>query len=190
MIISLWINGANSVQFIRVLVGGSGTRTTWIASCLRHWFSVRLKKSILWLTHVSADQVELRYNARLGVSAVRRCGCRHLVERLDNMKNHVLGNGTSQCLLCGEEFRLLGASASECELCSKVTLSINVISVQRHYTAVLIGRIAVSVCLSICALRAPSWKRKRHRKATLAERSPRPGITGMPISNSKSRRPM
>ena len=36
------------------------------------------------------------------------------------MKRNVLGNGTSQCLLCGEEFGLLGASASECEECSKV----------------------------------------------------------------------
>ena len=48
------------------------------------------------------------------------CRCRYLVERLDNMKRNVLGNGTSQCLLCGEEFGLLGASASECEECSKV----------------------------------------------------------------------
>jgi len=59
---------------------------------------------------------------------VSRKGCsescvivfRYLVERLDNMKKNVLGNGTSQCLLCGEEFGLLGASACECEECSKV----------------------------------------------------------------------
>ena len=44
------------------------------------------------------------------------------MERLDNMKSHLLGNGTSQCLLCGEEFGLLGASASECEECSKVAM--------------------------------------------------------------------
>jgi len=55
------------------------------------------------------------------VSIDRCCvGCRYLVERVDNMKRNVLGNGTSQCLLCGEEFGLLGASASECEECSKV----------------------------------------------------------------------
>lgn len=44
------------------------------------------------------------------------------MERLDNMKRNVLGNGTSKCLLCGEEFGLLGASASECEECSKVVV--------------------------------------------------------------------
>ena len=44
------------------------------------------------------------------------------MDRLDNMKSHLLGNGTSQCLLCGEEFGLLGASASECEECSKVAM--------------------------------------------------------------------
>ena len=50
------------------------------------------------------------------------------MERVDNMKSHVLGNGTSQCLLCGEEFGLLGASASECEECSKVAISVLLVS--------------------------------------------------------------
>jgi len=48
-----------------------------------------------------------------------------LVDRVDNMKKNVLGDGTNQCLLCGEEFGLLGASASECEECSKVASAVS-----------------------------------------------------------------
>lgn len=47
------------------------------------------------------------------------------MERLDNMKKNVLGNGTSQCLLCAEQFGLLGASASECVECSKVAAAVS-----------------------------------------------------------------
>ncbi|XP_033120144.1 double C2-like domain-containing protein beta isoform X2 [Anneissia japonica] len=42
-----------------------------------------------------------------------------LVERLDNMKKNALGNGTTQCILCGDEFGLLGASPLTCFDCKR-----------------------------------------------------------------------
>ncbi|MFT7797047.1 rab effector Noc2 [Arapaima gigas] len=42
-----------------------------------------------------------------------------LVERLDNMRRSAVGNGLSQCLLCGEFLGLLGASSVFCQDCCK-----------------------------------------------------------------------
>ncbi|CAH1802389.1 unnamed protein product [Owenia fusiformis] len=42
-----------------------------------------------------------------------------LVERLDNMKKNCIGNGTSQCVLCGDHFGLMSASSTHCEDCKK-----------------------------------------------------------------------
>ncbi|XP_074640425.1 rabphilin-3A-like [Tubulanus polymorphus] len=43
----------------------------------------------------------------------------HLVEKLDNMKKNAMGNGSTQCILCGDEFGLLGASPTYCDDCKK-----------------------------------------------------------------------
>ena len=43
-----------------------------------------------------------------------------LVEKLDNMKKNAMGNGSTQCVLCGDEFGLLGASPTFCDDCRKV----------------------------------------------------------------------
>lgn len=51
---------------------------------------------------------------------------RRLVEKLDNMKKNAIGNGSTQCILCGDEFGLLGASPTYCDDCKKV------IEVERH----------------------------------------------------------
>ena len=40
-----------------------------------------------------------------------------LVDKLDNMKKNAMGNGTTQCILCGDEFGLLGASPTFCDDC-------------------------------------------------------------------------
>ena len=45
---------------------------------------------------------------------------RRLVDKLENMKKNALGNGASQCVLCGDEFGLLGASPLSCNDCLKV----------------------------------------------------------------------
>ncbi|XP_066491733.1 rab effector Noc2 [Tiliqua scincoides] len=42
-----------------------------------------------------------------------------LVERLENMQKNVMGNGVSQCLLCGETVGLLGSTAVFCQDCKK-----------------------------------------------------------------------
>ncbi|KAM8975117.1 rab effector Noc2 [Pelodytes ibericus] len=42
-----------------------------------------------------------------------------LVERLENMKKNVMGNGMSQCLLCGETLGILGTSSVFCQDCKK-----------------------------------------------------------------------
>ncbi|XP_053310839.1 rab effector Noc2 isoform X2 [Spea bombifrons] len=42
-----------------------------------------------------------------------------LVERLENMKKNVMGNGMSQCLLCGEMLGLLGSTSVFCQDCKK-----------------------------------------------------------------------
>lgn len=45
--------------------------------------------------------------------------CSVMVDRLQNMQRLACGNGSSQCILCGHEFRLLGAKGSRCGLCGK-----------------------------------------------------------------------
>ncbi|CAJ0917035.1 unnamed protein product, partial [Ranitomeya imitator] len=42
-----------------------------------------------------------------------------LVERLENMRKNVMGNGMSQCLLCGEHLGLLGTTSVFCQDCKK-----------------------------------------------------------------------
>ena len=43
-----------------------------------------------------------------------------LIDRLDNMKKHAAGNGSSQCVLCADGFGMLGASSVSCVDCHKV----------------------------------------------------------------------
>uniref|UniRef100_A0A8C7Q3J3 Double C2-like domains, beta n=1 Tax=Oncorhynchus mykiss TaxID=8022 RepID=A0A8C7Q3J3_ONCMY len=56
-----------------------------------------------------AEQLEHIEQLRIG----------RLVERLDNMKKSALGNGLSQCLLCGEVLGLLGNPSIFCQDCCK-----------------------------------------------------------------------
>ncbi|XP_014678089.1 PREDICTED: rab effector Noc2-like [Priapulus caudatus] len=42
-----------------------------------------------------------------------------LVDKLENMKRNAMGNGESQCILCGDEFGILGASPTHCDDCRK-----------------------------------------------------------------------
>ncbi|GFY57673.1 rab effector Noc2, partial [Trichonephila inaurata madagascariensis] len=42
-----------------------------------------------------------------------------LVERLENMKKNAMGNGATQCVLCADEFGILGASPLLCNDCKK-----------------------------------------------------------------------
>lgn len=54
---------------------------------------------------------------RLDVLEQQRIG--RLVERLETMRHGVMGNGLSQCLLCGEVLGFLGSSSVFCKDCRK-----------------------------------------------------------------------
>ncbi len=43
-----------------------------------------------------------------------------LIDRLENMRKHATGNGSSQCVLCADGFGMLGASSVLCVDCHKV----------------------------------------------------------------------
>uniref|UniRef100_A0A452DZW2 Rabphilin 3A like (without C2 domains) n=1 Tax=Capra hircus TaxID=9925 RepID=A0A452DZW2_CAPHI len=55
---------------------------------------------------------------RLDTLEQQRVG--RLVERLETMRRNVMGNGLSQCLLCGEVLGFLGSSSVFCKDCRKV----------------------------------------------------------------------
>ncbi|XP_051751410.1 double C2-like domain-containing protein beta isoform X2 [Ctenopharyngodon idella] len=57
-----------------------------------------------------AEELELIEQHRIG----------RLVERLENMRRSAVGNGLSQCLLCGEVFGLLGSQSVLCLDCCMV----------------------------------------------------------------------
>ncbi|XP_049714679.1 LOW QUALITY PROTEIN: rab effector Noc2 [Elephas maximus indicus] len=54
---------------------------------------------------------------RLDILEQQRIG--RLVERLETMRRNVMGNGLSQCLLCGEVLGFLGSSSVFCRDCRK-----------------------------------------------------------------------
>ncbi|XP_022085712.1 double C2-like domain-containing protein beta isoform X2 [Acanthaster planci] len=56
-----------------------------------------------------ADKLEVAEQERIG----------RLVDKLENMKKNALGNGSGKCVLCGDEFGLLGASPLTCHDCYK-----------------------------------------------------------------------
>ncbi|XP_059721705.1 rab effector Noc2 isoform X2 [Haemorhous mexicanus] len=60
----------------------------------------------------------IRKAEQLDVAEQQRVG--RLVERLENMRKNAMGNGLSQCLLCGEMLGLLGSSSVFCQDCKKV----------------------------------------------------------------------
>ncbi|KAM9370620.1 rab effector Noc2 [Phaethornis superciliosus] len=63
---------------------------------------------ILEVIH-KAEKLEITEQQRIG----------RLVERLENMRKNVMGNGLSQCLLCGELLGLLGSTSVFCQDCKK-----------------------------------------------------------------------
>ncbi|XP_054703685.1 rab effector Noc2 isoform X4 [Grus americana] len=59
----------------------------------------------------------IRKAEKLDLIEQQRIG--RLVERLENMRKNVMGNGLSQCLLCGELLGLLGSTSVFCQDCKK-----------------------------------------------------------------------
>ncbi|MEE6469469.1 hypothetical protein FKM82_008639 [Ascaphus truei] len=59
----------------------------------------------------------IRRAEKLDILEQQRIG--RLVERLENMRKNVMGNGMSQCLLCGELLGFLGTTSVFCQDCKK-----------------------------------------------------------------------
>ncbi|NXW33822.1 DOC2B protein, partial [Phaetusa simplex] len=59
----------------------------------------------------------IRKAEKLDIIEQQRIG--RLVERLENMRKNTMGNGLSQCLLCGELLGLLGSTSVFCQDCKK-----------------------------------------------------------------------
>uniref|UniRef100_A0A8B9QCG2 Rab effector Noc2 n=1 Tax=Apteryx owenii TaxID=8824 RepID=A0A8B9QCG2_APTOW len=59
----------------------------------------------------------IRKAEKLDIVEQERIG--RLVERLENMRKNAMGNGLSQCLLCGELLGLLGSTSVFCQDCKK-----------------------------------------------------------------------
>ncbi|XP_062448196.1 rab effector Noc2 isoform X2 [Rhea pennata] len=59
----------------------------------------------------------IRKAEKLDIIEQQRIG--RLVERLENMRKNAMGNGLSQCLLCGELLGLLGSTSVFCQDCRK-----------------------------------------------------------------------
>uniref|UniRef100_G3WJE2 Rab effector Noc2 n=1 Tax=Sarcophilus harrisii TaxID=9305 RepID=G3WJE2_SARHA len=71
---------------------------------------------------LSAEEVEailevIQRAEKMDIMEQQRIG--KLVERLENMRKNVMGNGVSQCFLCGEPLGLLGSSSVLCQDCKK-----------------------------------------------------------------------
>ncbi|NWV85767.1 RPH3L protein, partial [Dasyornis broadbenti] len=92
----------------------------------------------------------IRKAEQLDVAEQQRIG--RLVERLKNMRKNAMGNGVSQCLLCGEMLGLLGSSSVFCQDCKKKVCTkcgIEVLGAQKR---------PLWLC-KICSEQREVWKR-------------------------------
>ncbi|XP_071431248.1 rab effector Noc2 [Pithys albifrons albifrons] len=114
------------------MIFGSGTGQ-WVCPNDRQ-LALRAKLQTGWSVHtfqtekqrktqaLSSKELEvilevIRKAEQLDIIEQQRIG--RLVERLENMRKNVMGNGLSQCLLCGELLGLLGSTAVFCQDCRK-----------------------------------------------------------------------
>lgn len=114
------------------MIFGSGTGP-WVCPNDRQ-LALRAKLQTGWSVHtfqtekqrkmqaLSPKELEvilgvIRRAESLDVAEQQRIG--RLVERLENMRKNTMGNGLSQCLLCGETLGLLGSSSVFCQDCKK-----------------------------------------------------------------------
>ncbi|XP_066189806.1 rab effector Noc2 [Sylvia atricapilla] len=114
------------------MIFGSGTGP-WVCPNDRQ-LALRAKLQTGWSVHtfqtekqrkmqaLSPKELEIilgviRKAEKLDVVEQQRIG--RLVERLENMRKNAMGNGLSQCLLCGETLGLLGSSSVFCQDCKK-----------------------------------------------------------------------
>ncbi|XP_072325598.1 rab effector Noc2-like isoform X2 [Scyliorhinus torazame] len=108
------------------------------------------QNQILTKTEVANVLDVIKRAENLDLVEQRRIG--RLVERLENMKKNMMGNGLSQCLLCGELLGFLGSTSVFCQDCRKkvcVKCGIETIGSQRR---------PVWLC-KICSEGREIWKR-------------------------------
>ncbi|NXW44982.1 DOC2B protein, partial [Nyctiprogne leucopyga] len=92
----------------------------------------------------------IRKAEKLDIIEQQRIG--RLVERLENMRKNAMGNGLSQCLLCGELLGLLGSTSVFCQDCKKKVCTkcgIETFGTQKH---------PLWLC-KICSEQREVWKR-------------------------------
>ncbi|NXY74871.1 RP3A protein, partial [Glareola pratincola] len=92
----------------------------------------------------------IRKAEKLDIIEQQRIG--RLVERLENMRKNAMGNGLSQCLLCGELLGLLGSTSVFCQDCKKKVCTkcgIETFGAQKH---------PLWLC-KICSEQREVWKR-------------------------------
>lgn len=114
------------------MIFGSGTGP-WVCPNDRQ-LALRAKLQTGWSVHTFQTEKQRKMQAlspkelevilgvihkaeKLDVVEQQRIG--RLVERLENMRRNAMGNGLSQCLLCGETLGLLGSSSVFCQDCKK-----------------------------------------------------------------------
>ncbi|CAF1483114.1 unnamed protein product [Adineta ricciae] len=88
-----------------------------------------------------AQRIELLEQERVG----------KLIDRLENMKKHATGNGSTQCVLCADGFGMLGASSVLCVDCHKAVC--NKCSIETIFNQQLIN-----LC-KICSENREVWKK-------------------------------
>uniref|UniRef100_UPI00398F1835 rab effector Noc2-like isoform X2 n=1 Tax=Pristiophorus japonicus TaxID=55135 RepID=UPI00398F1835 len=144
---------------------GSGT-DQWVCPNDRQ-LALRAKLKTGWSVHtnetdkqrqnqmLTKNEVEMILNVikkAEGLELMEQKRVGRLVERLENMKKNVMGNGLSQCLLCGELLGFLGSTSVFCQDCRQkvcVKCGIETIGNQRR---------PVWLC-KICSEGREIWKR-------------------------------
>ncbi|NXT31067.1 DOC2B protein, partial [Pelecanoides urinatrix] len=84
-----------------------------------HTFQTEKQRKIQALSPQELEVIleVIRKAEKLDIIEQQRIG--RLVERLENMRKNAMGNGLSQCLLCGELLGLLGSTSVFCQDCKK-----------------------------------------------------------------------
>ncbi|KAI1903706.1 hypothetical protein AGOR_G00029980 [Albula goreensis] len=125
------VSGATPLGMTEAMFGNSADQ--WVCPNDRQ-LALRAKLHTGWSVHTfrtdrqrrsqALDEQELevilgvvRRAEQLDQTEQRRIG--RLVERLENMRKSAVGNGLSQCLLCGEVLGLLGTPSVFCQDCHK-----------------------------------------------------------------------
>lgn len=60
------------------------------------------------------------------------------MDRLENMRKNVAGDGVNRCILCGEQLGMLGSACVVCEDCKKVPSPSRPIPAQHHGAKLLL----------------------------------------------------